>query len=77
MNKVLNDFIVAEVRKNREDLLAEFDGDTKKLTAYLDSKWSKWEGEGFVYETETERQARFAWNRRQREDENRRIAVVS
>ena len=58
MNKTFYDPIIAEVRKNREAMLAEFDGDTKKLTAYLDSKWSDWEAIGFRYETPEAREIR-------------------
>ena len=68
------DPIVAEVRRNREEMLAEFGGDTKKLSAYLDSKRPKWEAMGFRYETEAEWQARFAWSDQQQEALNRRIA---
>jgi hypothetical protein len=74
MNEKFNDPIVAEVRKNREELLAEFGGDTKKLTAYLESKRPEREAAGFRYVTEEERQARLAWNRQQREAEDRRLA---
>ena len=62
----MSDPIVAEVRRNREAMLAEFDGDTKKLTAYLESKRPELEAAGFHFVTEEERQARLAWNRQQR-----------
>ena len=53
------DPIVAEVRKNREKLLAEFDGDINKLRTHLAEQRPKWENLGFHYETVAERQARF------------------
>ena len=74
MNEKFYDPIVAEVRKNREELLAEFGGDTQKLTAYLESKRPEREAAGFRYVTEDERQARLALNRQRREAEARRVA---
>jgi len=74
MSERFDDPIVAEVRKNREDLLADFDGDTKKLSAYLKSKRSEIETAGLHYETEGKRRARLAWNRQQQEDLARRVA---
>jgi len=68
------DPIVAEVRRNREELLAEFDGDTKKLADYLASKRPAREAAGMRYETPEERQARFLWSIQQEEAENRRVA---
>jgi hypothetical protein len=72
----MGDPIVAEVRRNREAILAEFGGDTKKLTAYLESKRPEMEAAGFRFVTEEERQARLAWKREQREAEKRRIAIM-
>jgi hypothetical protein len=74
MNERFYDPIVAEVRKNREELLAEFDGDIKKLTAYLESKRSEMEAAGLRFESEEKRQARLAWNRQRREAEDRSFA---
>ena len=76
MNEHFSDPIVAEVRKNREDLLAEFSGDTKKLTAHLISKRLERKAAGVHYETEAERQARFTWSQQQQEFIERRIANV-
>ena len=76
MNEKYYDPIVAEVRKNREDLLAEFGGDTKKLTAYLRSKRPAREAAGCRYVTAEERQARLAWNKQRREADNRKLASV-
>jgi len=76
MSNKISDPIVAEVRKNREDLLAEFDGDTKKLTAYLESKRPEMEAAGLRFETEERRQARLARSRQRREEEHRRVASV-
>ena len=76
MNEKYYDPIVAEVRKNREDMLAEFDGDTKKLTAYLKSKRPIREAAGCCYVTAEERQARLAWNRQRREADNRKLASI-
>ena len=76
MNKRFNDPIVAEVRKNREDLLAEFDGDTEKLTAYLVAKRPQRIAAGFRYETAAEREARFALSRQQQEALERKLASV-
>jgi hypothetical protein len=76
MNEKFYDPIVAEVRKNREELLAEFGGDTKKLTEYLAAKRPAREAAGVRYETADERQARLAWSRQQEEAENRRVASL-
>jgi hypothetical protein len=74
MNGKFYDPIVAEVRKNREEMLAEFGGDTKKLSAHLETKRSEMESIGLRFETEAERQARFTWNRQQQEAIERKIA---
>jgi hypothetical protein len=76
MNKKHCDPIVAEVRKNREDMLAEFSGDTKKLTAYLKSKRPIREAFGCRYVTAEERQLRLAWNKQRREAENQKLASI-
>ncbi|MDR2599262.1 MAG: hypothetical protein LBC73_03200 [Oscillospiraceae bacterium] len=76
MNEKLYDPIVAEVRKNREDLLAEFNGDTKKLSAYLKTKRPEMEAAGLRFETAAERQARFAWSQQQEEILERKLASV-
>ena len=70
------DPIVAEVRRNREELFAEFDCDPVKLREYLDSQRPIWEAAGVRYESEERRQARIEWNRRRREAEERRIASL-
>ena len=70
------DPIVAEVRKNREEIFASFDYDMEKYHQYLDSKRPEWEAAGFRFETEEKRQARLAWNRQQREAEERRVASL-
>ena len=67
MNKRFFDPIVAEVRQNREAMLAEFDGDTKKLSEYLKSKRPEIEAAGLHFETEEERKARLEMNRLRRE----------
>ena len=69
----MSDPIVAEVRRNREAMLAEFDGDTKKLTAYLESKRPEMEAAGFRFESEEKRQVRIAWSRQQRELNRRKV----
>ena len=76
MNEKHYDPIVAQVRRYREDMLAEFGGDTKKLTAYLESKRSMREAAGGHYVTTEERQARLTWNRQQREVENQKLASI-
>ena len=76
MSKKFYDPIVAEVRRNREAMLAEFGGDTKKLTAYLESKRPELEAAGFNFVTEAERQARLAWKQQQREADDRRVASL-
>jgi hypothetical protein len=76
MNKNYYDPIVEEVRKNREDMLAEFDGDTRKLTAYLISKRAEREAAGCRYVTAEERQARLAWNRQRQETIAQKLANV-
>ena len=67
------DSIIVEVRKNRTELLAEFDGDTKKLIEYLIAQKPAMEVAGWRYETETELETRKALHRQQREAELRRI----
>jgi hypothetical protein len=74
MNEKFYDPIVAEVRKNREEMLAEFDGDTKKLTAHLRTMRPEMEAAGLRFETEAERQVRFAWSQQQQEIVERKIA---
>ena len=76
MNDKCYDPIVAEVRKNREDMLAEFEGDTKKLIAYLKTKHPIRKAAGCCYVTAEERQARLAWNKQQREADNRKLASL-
>ena len=75
MNKFY-DPIVAEVRKNREELLAEFDGDIAKLDKHIATKRAMRKAAGVRYETEAERQTRLSWNRQRREIEERRIAAM-
>ena len=67
------DSIIAEVRNNRTELLAEFDDDTKKLIEYLITQKAAMEVAGWKYETETELEARKALHRQQQEMELRRI----
>jgi len=74
MNDRFYDPIVAEVRKNREELLAEFDGDIDKLHEHLAAQRPKWEAAGFRYETENETQARLARRRRQEKELAQRVA---
>jgi hypothetical protein len=68
------DSVITEVRKNREELLAEFGGDRRKLAEHLISQRPAMEAAGVRYETDAERQARFAWNSQQRESEELRVA---
>ena len=76
MNDKFYDPIVAEVRKNRKEMLAEFDGDTKKLTAYLKTMRPEMEAAGLRFETEAERQTRFAWSQKQQEALERKLASI-
>ena len=76
MNHKIYDPIVAEVRQNREAMLAEFGGDIEQLDAYLASKQSEREAVGAHYVTEEERLTRLAWNRQRREAEDRRVASL-
>jgi len=76
MNEKFHDPIVAEVRKNREEMLAGFNGNTKKLTEYIDLKRSEIEAAGLRYETPEERQNRLTRNRKRREMEERRVASM-
>ena len=70
------DPIVAEVRRNREELLADFGGDIDKLNEYLESKQPEREAAGVRYVTEEERQARLAWRRQQQEEMDRQLAAL-
>jgi hypothetical protein len=76
MNNKFYDPIVAEVRKNREELLADFGGDINKLDEHIESKRIARKASGVRYETEAERQKRFAWNKQQQAEIERRVAVV-
>jgi hypothetical protein len=73
----MSDPIVAEVRRNREAMLAEFDGDTKKLTAHLESKRQEMESAGYRFETAEKRKKRLARSRKQREAEIKRVALLT
>jgi hypothetical protein len=64
MNSDSYDPIVAEARRNRKELLADFGGDIKRLDAYLESKQSEREAAGARYVTAEEMQARLAWRKR-------------
>jgi len=70
------DSVIAEVRKNRTELLAEFDDDTKILIEYLIAQKPAMEVEGWKYETETELETRKALHRQEQEMELRRIESV-
>lgn len=74
MNDVFYDPIVAEVRQNREKLLADFGGDMKKYQDNIAEQRSTWEAAGFHYETEEERQSRIAWREKQEEELARKVA---
>lgn len=76
MNDGFYDPIVAEVRKNREELLAEFDGDIIELHKHLAEQRAKWEALGFRYETQEERKTRLMWREQQEEELMRKIAKV-
>ena len=76
MANVFFDPIVAEVRKNREELLADFGGDINKLDEHIAAKRATRKAAGVRYETEEERQTRLAWNRQQREAEELRVASL-
>ena len=66
MNERFYDPIVAEVRRNREEMLAGFDGDTEKLISYIEIKRHEIEVSGLRYETPEERQTRLMRNRQWR-----------
>ena len=69
------DSVISEVRRNRSELLTEFGGDTKKLIEHLQSQRTAMEAAGWRYETEAEFEARKAWHRMRREEEQRWIAT--
>ena len=71
------DSIIAEVRKNRTELLAEFGGDTKKFIEHFIAQRPAMEVAGWKYETETELETRKALHRQQQEMELRRIENLS
>jgi hypothetical protein len=73
MNYFEEDSIITEVRKNRSELLAEFNGDTKKIIDYLISQRPAMECAGWRYETEAEFAARKALHRQKQEVESNRI----
>jgi hypothetical protein len=76
MNNETYNPIIAEVRRNRKDILAEFGGDCGKLRAHLKSLRPEIEAAGLHYETAEERKARFAWHDKQEEELARKIASV-
>jgi len=71
------DSIVAEVRQNRENLLAEFGGDIGKLDAHIEKKRRDREVAGAHYVTEEERLARIEYSRQRREAEEYRVASLN
>ena len=73
MNFYKEDSIVTEVRKNRAELLTEFDGDTKKLTEYFIAQRPAMEAAGWRYETEAELEARKARHKQQQKMKAHRI----
>jgi hypothetical protein len=70
------DSIITEVRKNRADIINEYDGDTKKYLVFLISQKPVMEAEGWRYESEAELDARIAWHKQQREAEQLRIKAI-
>ena len=76
MRDILFDPIIAEVRKNREELFAEFDYDITKLREHLDSLRPEIEAAGFHYETDEDRNKRIESSIKRREAEDRRIALL-
>jgi len=68
--------IVAEVRRNREELLSEFGGDIHKLNEHLISQRPVLEAQGVRFVTEEEDQARRAWSSQRQQEEYRRIAAL-
>ncbi|MDR1001378.1 MAG: hypothetical protein LBL96_11375 [Clostridiales bacterium] len=76
MNNAFYDPIVAEVRRNRKELLADFGGDIRKLDAYIDSKQREREAAGVRYVTEEEMLKRLAWKKQQDEELANKIASM-
>jgi len=72
----LDNTITAEVRRNREALLDRFDGDIHRMNEYFIAQQTINMSTGDCYETADEREARFAWNMRQRETQEQRIALL-
>ena len=70
------DPVIAEVRRNRVELLAEFGGDTNKLIEHVKSQETAMEAAGFRYETEAEFEARKSWQKQRQEAEQRRVAAI-
>ncbi len=70
------DPIVAEVRKNREELLAEFDGDMRKLNDRLIAERPAMEADGWRYADVADLENRKTRYRQQQDEEQRRIAAL-
>jgi hypothetical protein len=70
------DSVITEVRKNRSELMAEFDGDAMKLIEHLRSERPKLEASGWRYESEEEFEARKTWHRNQQEAEQQRMQAI-
>ena len=68
--------IITEVRKNRAELLAEYGGNAKKLIEHIISQRPAMEAAGWRYETNEEFEARKAWQKKQREEEQRKIEAI-
>ena len=73
MNYFRDDSIITEVRKNRTELIAEFEGDSKKLIEHFIAQRPAMEAAGWRYETESELEARKTWHRIQQEMELHKI----
>ena len=67
------DSVIAEVRKSRTELLADFGGDTEKFIEHLIAQRPAMEVAGWKYETEAELETRKKLHRQKEEMELRRI----
>jgi hypothetical protein len=76
MNYFEEDSVVAEVRKNRAELLAEFDGNTRQLVDHLISGRPDMEADGWRYETEDQLEARKARHKQQQKIEWSRMEAI-
>ncbi|MDR1736151.1 MAG: hypothetical protein LBR85_04685 [Oscillospiraceae bacterium] len=75
MDYFKEDSVMTEIRKNRAELLAEFNGDTFKYFLNCMEQEKTLRNQGRNFESPESLAARKAWHRQQQEAEQRRAAL--